>query len=352
MYIELVIDAILVIGFVAVHSVLATFKAKKMGKLLFFPHFYRLLYSIVSAIYILIAAYLWKSVPIEIYQATGYLSLVIVVIGMLGWGLYFYSHLTYYDVGVVFGTSQFFSSNVDLVSQPRFDYSTNGFKSYVRFPVHTAFIPMFFAFPSMNASSFLFAVLASLYAWAGTFHHDSRYIKTFGEDYEDYKKHTGMVFPRISKGKIIRYTKTIYDTTPRIEAIPFIILLMLVTILLSLVCANALVTFSVSSKTELLIIPIFCIGISLFSALAIVPFWKRLHFTNRPKDNLKKVECAAFGFGVVGALTIGIIYSVAYFLSGKLLHIAAIIPSWVLSFIVAHFVYFSVVIVAKTRKNQ
>ena len=352
MYVELIIDAILVIGFVAVHSVLASFKSKKRGSFFFPPHLYRLLYSIISAIYILIAAYLWKSVPIEIYQAPYYLSLIIVVMGLLGWGMYFYSHLAYYDVGGVFGTSQFFSSNIDLVSQPRFGYSTNGFKSYVRFPVHTAFIPMFFAFPSMNASTFLFAVLASLYAWAGTFHHDSRYTKTFGEDYKDYKKHTGMVFPRIYKGKIIRYTKTIHDTTPRIEAIPFIILLMLVTIPLSLVCANALVTFSVSSKTELFLIPIFCIGISLFSALVIVPFWKRLHFTNIPKDNLKKVECAAFGFGVVGALTIGIIYSVAYFSSEKLLHIAAIIPSWVLSLIFANFVYFFVVKIAKTRKNQ
>jgi len=57
---KLLFDALLVIGLGIVHSALASFKSKEIGKKSLPTYIYRARFSVIIVSYILIAAYCWQ----------------------------------------------------------------------------------------------------------------------------------------------------------------------------------------------------------------------------------------------------------------------------------------------------
>lgn len=336
---KLLIDFLLLIGYPLQHSLLASVKSKLFFKKMIPPHVYRLIYSLCAALYIIVAGFFWQDVPIVIYEVTGLWQYVIIAVGLLGWFGYAFSHLAYYDVGGVFGVSQWVHHKLKI-EPPRFDFSTNGLKAYVRFPVHTAFIPMFWGITTMTASTLLFSIVASLYAWLGTFHHDYRYTKAFGKPYREYKKHTGMVFP------IFRRCKSeVVDSTPRKETTSTIIITSLLLIpFWFLFAMNAPLT----RETQLLIIPLTTMIIMYFTGL-FVTLLTRAYWYGTDDDRVIS-EKYSFAMGVIsGIFTYGI-YTATYFMQGELMTLIPALSSWVLGLIAGSFGCYTIARIPKIYK--
>jgi hypothetical protein len=257
----------------------------------------------------------------------------------LGWLMYFFSHLFYYEVGGVFGTSQIFAKS-PLIQQARFDYSTNGLKQYIRFPVHTAFFLMFLAIPTMYLSTLIFALLASLYAWLGTIHHDYRYTKIFKKPYEEYKKNSGLVLPKFKNFKLIKYTICMHDTTPRIQGLQLCILAAFIMIALTFFIILNIGSSITNARASLLLIPIILLFSSAIATITSLIIIRQYHFTADPNLNLKSSECVVFSYGCAIACTLGFSYFFIYCLFGQFPNFAAIIPAWVLSLLLMHGIYF------------
>lgn len=58
---------------------------------------------------------------------------------------------------------------------------------------------MFFAFPTMRADVLTLAVVLNIYNIIGSILYDRRVLKAAGESYENYKKVTGLILPRLSR---------------------------------------------------------------------------------------------------------------------------------------------------------
>lgn len=328
MHSDFFIDLLVVILYPILHSLLASLKSKRLFSRWLPSHLYRLVYSLVSALYLLLAGSIWRNVPIAIWQIHGKWSYFMIGIGVVGWFTYAYSHLMYYDVGGVFGTSQFFSK-YSYAHSPRFDFSTNGLKAFVRFPVHTAFIPMFWGTPKMTVSTLMFSIIGSLYAWLGTLHHDYRYTKHFGEPYAEYKENTGMVFPRLKK-----YNKVIYDGTPRLETVKPVILL---TILLAPFWFVIAYYHNFFRDNIYVALPILTCALLFLCGILTTLFEKKYRYTNDPETNRKVHERQSFTMGMVGFLFIWGIYITNYFTTYEQFSLIPTISVWVLGQISGNF---------------
>jgi len=192
----LAIDALLVAGFGIQHSLLATLgvKSRLARDRGMTPLLWRGVQSFLNVAYILVAILLWQDSSNATWHFDGGLAVAIVVICVLGWLAYFYLHLFEYDAGLAFGSS----ASVCALSHertPKMELWKVGSRRWIRFPVHTAFFPMFFAFPHMSASTLVFAVTANAYNIIGTILYDKR-LEKLGENYTDYQKVTGNILPR------------------------------------------------------------------------------------------------------------------------------------------------------------
>lgn len=334
-------DTLLLFGYFFMHSGLASFKSKKVLQKILPAHLYRLIYSLNTAIYILVAAFFWKDSSLVIYQMPICFSYIALSINLLGWLMYFYSHLMYYDVGGVFGTTQLFSK-WSHINPPRLDISSNGLKRYIRFPVHTAFIPMFLSLPSMTASTLLFAVIVTLYAWIGTYHHDYRYAKLLDPEYDEYKKKTGMILPKFKRFKIQKYDSSIPDSTPRKKSLPFILAMLAILVPAGFGIFNLADSYGVinNGKYDLFTIPLLHIALMFISSYIITIFWKNFKLNSSKKHNLEITECVAFGAGVSSAIIVGMYFLLNYIGNGILLNFAMAIPCWVLGLIVSNFAFY------------
>lgn len=328
LYYNLFIDFLLILGFPILHSLPASFKSKKVISYLFNQHIYRLYYSLTAAIYLLVAGWMWRDVPIEVYTIPKPWSYLVITCGILGWFTYAYSHLMYYDVGSVFGTSQLISKYSNT-SPPRFEFSTNGLKSFVRFPVHTAFILMFWGVNTMNFSTLLFSILGSIYAWLGTFHHDYRYTKQFGDSYIEYKKSTGMVFPIFKK-----YRTIIYDSTPRRENIPTIIILSLLTAPIWFLLAKE---YLFIKNNIYLFVPLLSCLILFICGLIIVLFNTNYRYGCYSKKNRTITEKLSFTIGSISLIWVSGLYLTIYFRTGVMLSLIPSLSVWILGQISGNF---------------
>ncbi|HVG21886.1 MAG TPA: hypothetical protein VNI02_22815 [Blastocatellia bacterium] len=194
--VDLVIDALLVFGFGIQHSIIATIRLKKVVQKLtnLDPVSWRGIQSIVNVSYIVLAACLWREVPIIVWDLTGTIFYwVFGVILVVSWIWYFQIHLFEYDCGQAFGSSAVLS-RLQGSAVPPMEMWKVGTRRWLRFPVHTAFFPMFFAFPRMSLSMLVLAIVANFNNVYGTILYDKRLERLIGKAYKTYQERTGLLF--------------------------------------------------------------------------------------------------------------------------------------------------------------
>jgi hypothetical protein len=83
---------------------------------------------------------------------------------------------------------------------PRAEQWKVGSRRWIRFPVHTAFFPMFFANPHMDLSGLVLAITANAYNIVGSILYDKRIEKLAGDAYRRYQAVTGLILPLHPRG--------------------------------------------------------------------------------------------------------------------------------------------------------
>lgn len=107
-----------------------------------------------------------------------------------------------YDMGVFMGLMQW-QFPQSLEAHEKSTLVTNGLQNYIRHPLYTGTILLllgwFLLFPDHVRLAWLTSTL--IYLPFGIYLEEKKLIKIFGEEYKDYKKRTGALWPRISASK-------------------------------------------------------------------------------------------------------------------------------------------------------
>lgn len=195
---ELVVDALLVLGFGVQHSVLATMAVKSrikkwsgMSTLA-----WRSVESLVNVVYILAAASLWQKSETVIWELDGVAAGAVLAVAVASWLWYWQLHLFEYDSGLAFGSTTLVAGFARQ-PQPALVPWKIGSRRWIRFPVHTAFFGMFFALPTMTADLLVLAVVLNAYNVVGSVLYDLRLEKIAGEPYKAYERYTGLIWPPV-----------------------------------------------------------------------------------------------------------------------------------------------------------
>jgi len=198
MVLDLVWDALLVAGFGFQHSVLATLRAKKVIRQFssIDPLSWRGPQSFFNILYVVLAACLWRPVDVVVWEFTGFGFVAMAALLYASWVWYFQIHIFEYDCGLAFGSTAVINRFLGRKSPPIEMWKT-GFRRWSRFPVHTAFFPMFLAFPRMTADLLVFGIVGNIYNVIGTELYDRRLKKLVGKPYLDYVERTGLIFPPV-----------------------------------------------------------------------------------------------------------------------------------------------------------
>jgi hypothetical protein len=195
---SLVVDGLLVAGFGAQHSALATVRAKGRARSTFGidPLAWRSVESACNVVYVLSAAALWQHVHRVVWDVRGPAGGVMWLLIALSWVWYWELHLFEYDCGLAFGSTALVSH---LAGQPmpRLVPWRVGSRRWIRFPVHTAFFGMFFLLPHMTADLLVLAVVLNVYNVIGSVLYDKRLQRLSGVPYADYQAVTGLICPPV-----------------------------------------------------------------------------------------------------------------------------------------------------------
>jgi hypothetical protein len=116
----------------------------------------------------------------------------------LGWFWYWELHCVEYDVGLAFGASSNLARLFGHKSPPTEMWKV-GSRRWIRFPVHTAFFPMFLCLPTMTASLLALAVTANVYNVIGSVLYDRRLETMVKEPYFAYQRCTGLILPALRR---------------------------------------------------------------------------------------------------------------------------------------------------------
>ncbi|WP_063833511.1 hypothetical protein [Streptomyces sp. NRRL F-5727] len=196
--VQLLVDALLVIGFGVQHSGLATLRVKRAvkAKTGIEPLAWRSVESLANVVYILAAAALWQSTDTVVWELSGAAMVIMYALAVASWLWYWQLHLFEYDCGLAFGSTTLVSEAAKA-GRPKITNWKVGSRRWIRFPVHTAFFGMFFLLPTMTADLLVLAVVANVYNVIGSILYDKRLIATAGEPYLRYLHVTGLIFPPV-----------------------------------------------------------------------------------------------------------------------------------------------------------
>lgn len=194
----LVVDGLLVAGFGAQHSALATVRTKTRARRRFGvdPLEWRTVESVCNVTYVLVAAALWRHVGGTVWDLRGVAGGFMWALVTLSWIWYWELHLFEYDCGLAFGSTALVSR---LAGQPvpgLVPWKV-GSRRWIRFPVHTAFFGMFFLLPRMTADLLVLAVVLNVYNVVGSVLYDKRLQRLAGDAYARYQAVTGLIFPPV-----------------------------------------------------------------------------------------------------------------------------------------------------------
>lgn len=191
--------ALLLIGYFALHSVLANQSIKHFLQKIISPTYYRLFFNstalglLIPIVYIyfqLTEIHLFKA-PIW-FTAASYLVLVIGVVLLI-------FAFRQYNFGEFSGMD---ALQKEQQSKP-ITLQKTGLNSFVRHPLYFAtllvFWSLFFARPT--DVMLILAVIATLYIYIGTKLEEQKLVVQFGQDYLDYQKAVPMLLPSFSNKK-------------------------------------------------------------------------------------------------------------------------------------------------------
>jgi protein-S-isoprenylcysteine O-methyltransferase Ste14 len=137
----------------------------------------------------------WQALPGVVWQVSGWGSLVLSAISLLGWGIVLISTFLI-DHFELFGVKQVIAYATGH-PPPRPEFRERLFYRHVRHPLMTGFLIAFWFTPTMTVGHLLFAVVTTAYVLLALIVEEQTLIELHGDAYEDYRKRVPKLFPRL-----------------------------------------------------------------------------------------------------------------------------------------------------------
>lgn len=186
--------------FAIVHTISAnpTFKTKVFSIFPSLPRYYRLLFSLGSAIYLL-AWYLLLPIPAFVfYQFDGSLYFIFRLIQLVAiLGLSHSVLISYPSIFIGFHQLKSFRKMPFRLDEPAFlvKLRIDSIYSFVRHPMYFWTLIYLFFQPIVTDRSIFLTLCFWLYFYLGSFPEEKKLVQQFGENYLRYKKEVPRLFP-------------------------------------------------------------------------------------------------------------------------------------------------------------
>ena len=189
----LAIDLGLLLLFALQHTVMARTGFKARLARLLPPSAERSTFVLAASAVLLLLFAAWRPLPGVVWSATGTPALILGLVGWAGWlalvaSTFMIDHLD------LFGLRQGWAAfRRETYRAPRFQ--ARWFYRWVRHPLMTSFLVVFWAVPRLTAGHALFSAAATAYVLVGIWFEERDLARTIPE-YADYRRRVGGLIPR------------------------------------------------------------------------------------------------------------------------------------------------------------
>ncbi len=207
----IVTDLFLIALFGVQHSVMArpAFK-KKWTKIVPRP-IERSTYVLFASIMLIIMMYFWQPVKFVLWDVSQSVAgSIFLILSIMGWGIILLSTflINHFDL---FGLRQvYLYARNEKIGHIKF--RTPLFYKVVRHPLYFGFLLAFWFVPVMTVGQLVFTVGMTTYIFIGIYHEEKDLVKSFGNQYADYRERIPKIIPFTKTGKI-------YEPQPHKETI-------------------------------------------------------------------------------------------------------------------------------------
>ena len=190
----LLIDGFLLALFGLQHSVMARPAFKKWLTRFIPEQFERSLYVILSSTVMAAMMFHWQPLKHPVWSATqGYTTALFY--GLFAAGCLILGHsVLVIGAADLLGFRQTGRSFRNAPYEPQ-EFTTPGLYQYIRHPMMTGTLLVFWSTPSMTIGHFLFAAAMTCYILVGISLEERELINLYGEKYRSYRRRVGMLFP-------------------------------------------------------------------------------------------------------------------------------------------------------------
>ncbi|QDZ06832.1 isoprenylcysteine carboxylmethyltransferase family protein [Sphingomonas panacisoli] len=196
--VALIIDIVLIAMFGVQHSVMARQGFKRAWTRLVPQPLERSVYVLMASAMLILMFVFWLPIAGDVWNVEGKVGAALLwALFAIGWLIVLLSTflINHFEL---FGLQQaWFQARGRMAASPKF--RTPFFYKLVRHPLYSGFVIAFWATPRMTLGHLLLAAGLSIYMLIAIQYEERDLVELFGDDYQRYRRTTGMLAPRIGK---------------------------------------------------------------------------------------------------------------------------------------------------------
>ena len=194
----LIVNVLLLDAFAIQHSVMARPGFKKWWTKIIPKSIERSTFVLLASLMLLLLYWQWRPITTQVWaveNAAG--QILLQCLYFLGWLIVFFGTfmINHFDL---FGLRQVYL-NLRNREYTDLGFRISGFYKFVRHPIMLGFLIAFWATPVMTVGHLLFAVATTGYILIALQLEERDLANHFGEQYQEYRRKTSMLVPRIPK---------------------------------------------------------------------------------------------------------------------------------------------------------
>ena len=194
----LLVNVLLLGAFAIQHSVMARPGFKKWWTKIIPKSIERSTFVLLASLVLLLLYWQWRPIPTAIWAVEHPVGQILLqALSLLGWLIVFLGTfmINHFDL---FGLRQVY---LRLRNQEYTDlgFRIPGFYKFLRHPIMLGFLIAFWATPGMTVGHLLFAVATTGYIFIALQLEEHDLAQHFGEQYQEYRRKTSMLIPRLPK---------------------------------------------------------------------------------------------------------------------------------------------------------